>query len=188
MTFVSSLGSSILLSLPLPFVAAIPPWFLVCNCVYICHCLFSLCFSYVSISFSLDSDICVSFRSRVFNACFFFCFLSAYFCLFFGFGFGHGKFDLGGNSHLSIAFAGVSHGKDHRGWFTGAQHIIIIIIVHHTFVWHLMGMKGITYSGNNTIRIGWIYSGKSECFCSFLILPLFCFVFCIAVLLFFFAI
>jgi hypothetical protein len=49
-----------------------------------------------------------------------------------------------------------------------------------------MGMKGITYSGNNTIRIGWIYSGKSECFCSFLILPLFCFVFCIAVLLFFF--
>jgi hypothetical protein len=50
------------------------------------------------------------------------CFLSFFFC------FGHGEFDLGGNSHLSIAFAGVSHGKDHRGWFTGAQLIIIITL------------------------------------------------------------
>lgn len=123
MTFVSSLGSSVLLSLPLPFVAAIPPLFLfVIVCVYLSLPFFPLLLCIYQLS--LDSDVCVSFRSRVFNACPFTFLLSCLFSVF-----KDGEFDLGGNSHLSIAFAGVSHGKDHRGWFTGAQLIIIIIII-----------------------------------------------------------
>lgn len=175
MTFVSSLGSSILLSLPLPFVAAIPLVF-VCNCV----CLYlSLPFvrffpMYLSAFIGLEHFVLRFGPGCLFNAC--------PFCLLFVFFSVSGMGNLISAetatypSHLRESHMGkiIVAGSPERNSSSSSSH----------FVWHLMSMKGISYSGNSTVRIGWIYLFREigmpliTSFCLFLL------VFYIAVLLF----